>query len=582
MNENMSYTPKYDRPIPILLLTDFYKICHRMFYNPKTNLLVLYWTPRRSRIDGVDYAVHFGLQYFIKKYLIDRFNSTFFCRPWEEIKEEYVSYLSQNFVREVAEEEIEAFREIYDLGYLPIQIKSVPEGTRVPIGCPAVEIRATEEFAYWVAEYLESIYSCSVWPGTTDATIADHNRNQLDFWYNKTVDDRVPRELGAGNFSMRGMAGEDAVYLADAGHLLSFTSSATVGTGYWLKNYYNAGPEVSRGLPSTEHSVMESYGPEKEKMAYRHIAHDVLPNGGLSLVCDTWNAWRVLDEYIPELKSMFERRNGKVVLRPDSGDPVSIICGSCTLPYISERELDEFGTTEEKLKEYFRARGKKDQNSSYGTLEYEMQTDSFLVSASVWFDQEGEDDEGEPIFSYDPYEVHLELKAKTTEEKGFVTRLWELCGGTINSKGYRVLSPYIGVIYGDAINNQRMNEIFKRLENHDFAANNVILGFGSFTYQYMTRDSLGFALKATHGIINGKETFLYKDPITDRGSHSAGKKSQKGMCIVTVSEDGSIHYTDHHTIKESDTEENLLQVVFRNGKLLVDDDFASIRARLHP
>ena len=131
------FVPKYDRPVPALLLTDFYKICHRSLFNPDTRQLVSYWTPRKSRLDYLDCAVMFWLQATVKKYLVDHFNVTFFARSWEEVRAEYVEYVAATFYQDIAEGEIEAFKKVYDLGYLPVEIRAVPEGTRVPIGVPA-------------------------------------------------------------------------------------------------------------------------------------------------------------------------------------------------------------------------------------------------------------------------------------------------------------------------------------------------------------------------------------------------------------------------------------------------------------
>lgn len=496
---------KYTKPIPALLLTDFYKICHRAFFNPATQQLVSYWTPRKTRLEHVDYVVMFWLQAVIKKQLIDHFNVTFFERPWEEVRREYVEYVSATFYQDIAEEEIEAFKQVYDLGYLPIEIKAVPEGTRVPIGCPAMEIRATEPFAFWLPQYLETILSCSLWPAMTAAALADKNREALQGWYDKTVDDGVPVCSGAGNFSMRGMMGEEAAIMVDAGHLLSFGSTATVPTAWALNCYYNAPFSVARGTPSTEHSIPESFGQERE-LDYFKTVLEKRPDGPLSIVSDTWDLENVLTGYLPVLKDQIMARNGKVVFRPDSGDPADIICG-----------VD-----------------------------------------------------------------HVEGRDRTPLDDGCIDILWRTCGGRINAKGYKELDPHVGLIYGDAITYDRLNQICARLERKGYAANNVIFGFGSFTYQYVTRDTFGFALKVTHGIVDGQETFMFKDPKTDRGANSAGKKSQKGMCIVTRDENGVLTYTDQHTIQEADAPGNLLRPVFRNGELLVDEDFDTIRRRLHP
>ena len=565
---------KYDKPVPALLLTDFYKIFHRMCFNPNTEQLVLYWTPRKSRIPYINKVVAFGPQAFIKKYLIDRFNTTFFERSWEEVREEYVSYISDTFYREIALEEIEAFKRIYALGYIPIQIRCVPEGTRVPIGCPIMEFRATEMWASWLTGYLETMASFGSWMPMTDATIAYENRKVVNQFYTKTVDDDVPRNSAAGDFSMRGMGGEDAAMMADAGHLLSFSSTATVCTPWWLKCFYGASYEVGRGVPSLEHSVFESWGKEREYECFEHVATRVWPHGPLSIVCDTWDAWNVLDDYLPRLKEKFAKRDGRVLLRPDSGIPADIICGA-NREHIDLSKL-EGRDDDEKLKRLFLARAANEQTGELAEKHYEVKTEHDMVAVDVRYSRDG-DRYSAPEF------ISVSRRPKTTPEKGFVQRICEICGYSVNSKGYKVAPPYIGVIYGDAITHDSMTEIYTRLAEMGYAANNVVLGFGSYTYQYVTRDTFGFALKVTHGILDGKETFMFKDPITDKGARSAGKKSQIGMCIVAQDPNtGEVSYTDHHYMAEADAHGNLLRPIFKNGELLVDEDFLTIRHRLNP
>lgn len=570
----------YSKPIPVLLMTDFYKVCHRAFYRPGTTQLVSYWTPRKSRIEGISYVVAFGLTAFIKQYLLDYFEESFFSRPWEEVRMEYVDYITETFAADIAMEEIEAFRQIYELGHLPISIRAVPEGTRVPIGCPMIEFSATEEWSFWLAGYLETLASCNLWFPMTAATIADHNRQLVDEWYAKTVDDNVSRAGAAGDFSMRGMPGVEAAVMADAGHLLSFSSTATVPTAWWLRNFYNAPLSVCRGTPSTEHSVVESYGQGLEKTYYERVATEVRPHGPLSMVSDTWNLWTVLTDYLPSLKDKLMQRDGKVIIRPDSGDPVDILCGTLKPSDYMVLDMDPA-----ELEKYFfqYAREHYPYDGSDETF-YTVRIGDTLYDVQAihtWIPDD--EDMVDGYYTEEVSEVHIKTRPITPEMKGVVELLWDLAGGTINSKGFRVLEQHFGTIYGDAITHDRANDIFRRLAEKGFASNNVVLGFGSYTYQYVTRDTFGFALKVTHGIVNGEEVQMFKDPVTDKGKGSAGKKSQKGMCIVRQAEDGSLSYTDGHTIHEAHSaEDNILQVVFWNGRLMIDEDFLTIRQRLHP
>lgn len=551
---------QYDMPISPLLLTDFYKICHKSFYNPETKRLVSYWTPRKSRLEGIDSVVMFGLQAYIKKYLIDYFNVHFFEKLWSEIKAEYMDVIGASLSPEIAANELKAFHELWRLGYLPIEIRAVPEGTIVPIGCPMIEFKNTDPRFFWLINYLETLSSCNLWFPITAATIANTSRQIVDEWYDKTVEAGVSRSGAAGDFSMRGMTSVESSMMGDAGHLLSFSSTATVPTLWWLHNFYNAPFNVARGTPSTEHSVMESYTPEGEFEAYRHLIEDVMPNGVLSMVSDTWNLWTVITDYLPRLKDSIMARDGKIVIRPDSGNPVDIICGE---------NIPMADTDEVHAKQYLKVKATQNEDELPFYLK-ERIGDKIIEGSYSWWKGNLE-------------EHGFVIRDIFPEEKGVAELLWDIFGGTVNSKGYKVLDKHIGMIYGDAITHTSAREMFTRLAAKGFAANNIILGFGSYTYQYNTRDTFGFALKVTNGVLGDKEVPMFKDPITDKGKNGAGKKSQKGMCIVVEGKDGQLAYTDGHTEQEAlDAKNNILQPVFLNGELLRDEDFDTIRHRLHP
>src|SRR5688572_15128383 len=106
-----------------LLYTDYYKTEHFNMYPENITKLYSNFTPRKSRIEGVNSVVFFGLQHFIKKYLLGKFKVNFFDRPWEEVDEEYKYAINVN---------TDHIKALHELGYLPIKIKAVPEGTLVP------------------------------------------------------------------------------------------------------------------------------------------------------------------------------------------------------------------------------------------------------------------------------------------------------------------------------------------------------------------------------------------------------------------------------------------------------------------
>lgn len=562
-----------------LLETDFYKTIHHLAYVPGLEFLVSYWTPRMTRIEGVDKVVMFGLQGLIKEHLIDAFEKHFFGRPWEELEAEYKRVIAHTMTEQAAD--TTEMKKLYDLGYLPIQIKAVAEGTRVNIKTPMFEISNTVKGFGWLVNYLETYISVNIWHPMTAATIAYKYREIVEKFFELTVENGIPSSA-CGDFSMRGMTSKDTAYKSSAGHLLSFTGTATIASIMWLEDFYNCDctkETVGRGVPSTEHSVMSSYGREGEFECYRHLIEDVFKTGPLSMVSDTYDYWRVITNYLSRLKSSIMNRDGKIIIRGDSGDPVDIICGE--LKGSDYMVVDNL--TEDGIKDYFKKKA-EDDYSYNGACQtwYRVRIGDYLYKVTC--DHEWTTDEdGDGYYTETVEYVDFEKTEITPAMKGTVELLWEIFGGTINSKGYKVLDPHIGAIYGDSITPERAISIYTRLAEKGFAVNNCTLGVGSYTYQFNTRDSLGFALKATNSIIDGTEKQIYKDPITDKIKGNNFKKSQYGMCYVYADGD-DILYKDHLTfedLKKPEYADNLLRPVFKDGKLLVDENLKTIRDRLH-
>lgn len=157
------------------------------------------------------------------------------------------------------------------------------------------------------------------------------------------------------------------------------------------------------------------------------------------------------------------------------------------------------------------------------------------------------------------------------ERKGLIECLWDIFGGKINNKGYKVLNPHIGAIYGDGVTYEKMVKILEGLETKGFASSNIVFGVGAQTYQRNTRDTLGFAIKATSITINGVEKAIFKAPKTDDGL----KKSQKGRVKVITLDS----YVDGLTALD-DFSDDLLELVFENGKLVKETNFDEIRQNI--
>ncbi|GGA15128.1 nicotinate phosphoribosyltransferase [Paenibacillus marchantiophytorum] len=484
---------------PATLLCDFYKVSHKNQYPKGTELVYSTWTARTSRLEDVHHVVAFGFQSFIKEYLIQYFDVNFFARPKDDVVVEYKRVLQYALGAE--NPDASHIEELHDLGYLPIKIKAIKEGTLVPIKVPMLTIENTKPEFFWLTNYLETLMSCQLWMPATSATLAFEYRQILEEYAKTTNGDTSGVPFQGHDFSMRGMSSLEAAKISGAGHLISFTGTDTIPAILYLEDFYQANIEkelVGTSIPATEHSVMCAHGTD-EMASYRYLIKEVYPSGFVSIVSDTWDLWSVLDVVIRGLKEDILSRDGKVVIRPDSGDPVKIICGDAD-------STNEF------------------------------------------------------------------------ERKGVIEILWDIFGGTTTEKGFKQLDSHIGAIYGDAITIARCREICEKLAAKGFASTNMVYGIGSYTYQYNTRDTFGFALKSTFTVINGEERKIFKDPKTDSGNF---KKSQTGLVLVTE-QDGKIAYTDNLNVAEYTERqaEDRLEVVFEDGKLVRDQSLADIRAEL--
>ena len=492
-----------------LFLTDGYKTGHHQQYPKGTTLVYSNFTPRSNKYapKGCDQLVSFGQQMVVKQ-IHEAFDKDFFSKPKDEVcgemKRELSMYLNTDY-------DVSHFEALHDLGYLPIVVKTIEEGSLVPMRVPVLTIYNTHPDFYWITNYLETIISNLLWKPMTSATIANAYRKLFTSWQEKTDAEKSWFvDWQAHDFSMRGLDSIDATISSGLGHLTSFSGSDSLPAIFGARKFYNETEFVAGSVNATEHSVMCAGSKEDEVGTFRNLMQ-TYPTGILSIVSDTWDLWKVCTEHIVTLKEEILARDGKVVIRPDSGDPVDIICGLQT-------PMSEYGL-------------------------------------------------------------------KDAKYKGVIELLWDVFGGTINEQGYKVLDSHIGAIYGDSITLDRAEQIFQRLEAKGFASTNIVLGVGSFTYQFNTRDTFGFAMKATYVevkhpaesgspayTIEGRE--IFKDPITDDGV----KKSAKGLLHVTKSNENGYMLVDKVTW---DNEKNgELQAIYINGQFENQTTLTEIRERL--
>lgn len=500
-----------------ILTADFYKTGHPAQYPAGLQNLYSNFTPRSNRLSqtGIygqsEGVINFGLQGFIQWFLIDSFNKNFFGVSKESILARYRDRMTVSIAPDLDFSHIEA---LHDLGYLPIRIKALPEGSLVNMKVPLFTVTNTIDGFGWLVNYLETAMSAEIWKPCTTATVAFMYREILEKYAKETGSPSDFVLWQGHDFSMRGLSGVHDAMTSASGHLSVFLGTDTPPAIDYIEQFYGGlNTFVGGSVPASEHSVASSNilsiqngtemsALEAEKAFLKHYATNIYPSGVASYVSDTYDFFGVLTEVVndPEVKVAILNRKenalglAKIVFRPDSGDPLKIICGD-----------------------------------------------------------------------------YLALDG-TPEWKGALTLLWEAFGGTINTEGYKVLNPRVGLIYGDSITLERAQSILHEMKMQGFASCNIVFGIGSFTYQYCTRDTYGFAMKATNCVVNGVSIPLFKDPKTDSGGT---KKSAKGLLRVEKENAEFVLY-DQQTPEQE--QQGVLQVVFEDGKLQNFQSIDQIRA----
>lgn len=454
-----------------------------------------------------------GFQLFLNN-LVWLWDETFFKLPKEEVIREFAE-LAGPFTGPRGFN-VTRLSELHDLGYLPLRIKSLPEGSRVNIGVPCVTITNTHPRFGWFPNHLESWMSNESWKSPTAATIAYAYRQIIEKYAELTGGDKAFIDFQGHDFSYRGLSGGYDAAATGVGHQASFIGTDNIPAVKAIRDCYDGRSTfVGASVPASEHSVTcasilsvscDDGTPIDERLAlgeyefFRRMITEVYPSGVVSLVSDSFDYWNTLTVIAPSLEEEILNRVpdelglAKVVFRPDSGNPEDIICGT----------------------------------------ELECGDDA------------------------------------TPEMLGSVRVLWNIFGGTINDKGYKTLNPRVGLIYGDSITPVRAESILRKLESMGFASDNLVLGIGSFTYEFNTRDTLGFAMKCTHITNDGKGISIYKNPKTDNGT----KKSAKGLLRVDYV-DGNFVRVDDVTPEEE--EKGCLRVTFEDGKFYNETNIKEIR-----
>ena len=537
-----------------LLFTDSYKVSHAGFSPNGLAGIYSNFTPRYSHYFKDKYPafndkyVQFGVQYAFK-----RINDMFSCFFAGNLKEE-MDKISSVLNPYIGEQDMGRFESLHKLGYLPIEVRSIEEGSLVNMGVPSFTVRNTHPDFAWLTNYLETLISAEVWKPLTIATIAKEFRNLSLEFSEKTCNNDLHVKFQNHDFSYRGQSGSESDMINSVAWLTQSIGTDNIPGIMCAKEYYQADDcnVIALSVPASEHSVatlgilsVDNEDLENGEATFlARVLEEYYPKGIVSYVADSYDFWSVITEILPSLKEEIMNREGKLVIRPDSGDPVLITAG---YNIYHHQDGDSIQDSIEKI-----------ENFPFSSPTPEV----FCMNGRYYDIRSG-------------FNISSKNQIQKYEAIGTVAMLWEIFGGYINDKHFKVLDDHIGMIYGDGITYARAKEIFERLSYKGFASSNVVFGIGSYTLNMISRDDLGCAIKATHATYNGEEISLYKNPKTD-----STKKSAKGYLFVYETDNG-LELESDVSFEKQDSDDNMLKLLFRDGVFSNCVSLDSIRSKLN-
>jgi len=459
--------------INLPLATDSYKLTHHRMYPEETEKVFSYFEAR----EGAEFpdTIFFGLQYILKKYLVGKVVTKEDIDTAEQVA---LKHFGQNYFDR---ERWDYILEEHD-GRLPVEIKAVPEGLKVPVSNVMMTIVNTDPKCYWLTNHLETILS-QIWYPCTVATGSNAVREFLKSALERTSDNMDSLNFMLHDFGYRGVSSVESARIGGAAHLINFLGTDTIAALEFIQQYYSTPgkEEEVRGfsVAASEHSVMTSLGRVREHTVVENIFKQY-PEGIVSIVSDSYNVYDFVENISKQYMHIILNRDGKTVFRPDSGEPIEVL-------------------------------------------------------------------------------------------KQLLSILDAKFGSTINSKGYRVLNPKVGLIWGDGIDIHDIKAIINYFEEAGWAADNFVFGMGGGLLQRVNRDTQKFAFKCSAQKRRGVWWEIYKQPI------HGNKSSKQGRLILTYdNEEGFVTQTqDDATLSPEVT-----RTVFKNGSLIIDMDFDEVRENM--
>lgn len=300
----------------IILLADSYKVTHHLQYPPDTTYIYSYFESRGGKFEK---TLFFGLQYILKHWLS---GPVVTLEKIAEAKSVFEEHLGQNVFNE------EGWKYIVEEhgGYLPLRIKAVPEGTLVPFKNVLFTVENTDPKCFWLTNYVETLL-VQTWYPMTVATNSFYQKKLLAEYLSETADNSDCLMYQLHDFGYRGVSSVESAGIGGAAHLVNFRGTDTVAALMMVRKFYGC-RMAGVSIPAAEHSTITTWGRHQEKEAFQNML-DRIPNGAISIVSDSYDVFNACKEiWGKALKDcVVERgnRDGRVVIRPDSGKPEDVI-----------------------------------------------------------------------------------------------------------------------------------------------------------------------------------------------------------------------------------------------------------------
>lgn len=544
--------------IPFLNI-DFQHAALLKHYEQNTTKAVAYYIPQHPHSFD-EYLIFFGLQSYIKKYLVDMFNDNFFSLDEDLIINHYKDILDKIIGSDLID--YEKLRSLHQLGYLPIEIKAIPEGTKVPLGTPMIEISNTHPDFVWVVGLMESSLRCTLRHTMYSASRAYNFRQIIDQFYELTVDDsgiyKRDKEDGAIDFSAARQQSIEGSEKTSAAFLLSFNSTNTLGAYLHAKRYY--GYSFKEKCPSGDslyfkHDNLCAFPSTCDDYLYfKQLLNEVCAENDFTILTNEDQLWEYVLNILPNNKVCIANHQGRVNIKFDASDYVHLLCGT--------KQFETFANEEDMYKIFSdRVDTCNKNNMIPETVVYYAN----ILDTETYYKIQITRDEDTLEYNY-----MINDYSPRPSDFGVVDMLYKSFGGTKNSKGYIELPYDLRLIVGKVSSPFSAYILYSKLRDKGYASSNVILGISGVAFQDETH--MDIEAKITYYEIDGKPL-----PVFPKES----RKSLHGCCTVYKDfDDDSIVHLDGFVFDDTYSRRNLLQVVFEDGEFVRKYTFNDIRNNL--